>query len=98
MTLRVISILNKEADCMKTDLPMAPIAHIEKRVAKRARISLSSFFSNVLLLEGTFIEFIITCDSFPTGVNSKHDKITSSDFQIKYTGNRMIPILLSHAQ
>jgi hypothetical protein len=50
---------------LRTDLPMAPMTHIEKRVPKRARISLSSFFSNVLLLEGTFIEFIITYDSFP---------------------------------
>jgi hypothetical protein len=41
---------------------MAPIKHIIKRVAKRASMSLSSFLSNVLLLEGTFIEFIITCN------------------------------------
>jgi hypothetical protein len=41
---------------------MAPIKHIIKSVAKRASMSLSSFLSNVLLLEGTFIEFIITCN------------------------------------
>lgn len=39
---------------------MAQIRHITVRVAKRARISLSSFRSNVLLLEGMFIEFIMT--------------------------------------
>jgi len=55
---------------MKTDLPIAPITHIEKRVAKRARISLSSFFSNVLLLEGTFIEFIITFVSCPVNMTA----------------------------
>jgi len=59
-----VGMLNKDIDCKRTDLPMAPITHIVKRVAKRARISLSSFFSNVLLLEGTFMEFIITCNSF----------------------------------
>ena len=55
----------KEVNCKRTDLPMAPITHIVNRVAKRARISLSSFFSSVLLLDGTFIEFIITCNGFP---------------------------------
>lgn len=36
--------------------------HITKRVANRVSMSLSSFLSNVLLLEGTFIVFIITCN------------------------------------
>jgi hypothetical protein len=43
-------------------LPIAPMRHIMKSVAKRASISLSSFLSKVLLLEGTFMEFIMTCD------------------------------------
>lgn len=43
-------------------LAMAPIRHIKKRDPKRVSISLSSFLSSVLLLEGTFIEFIITCN------------------------------------
>jgi hypothetical protein len=59
-----VGTLNKDINCKRSDLPMAPITHIVKRVAKRARISLSSFFSNVLLFEGTFMEFIITCNNF----------------------------------
>jgi len=49
---------------------MAPIKHIIKSVAKRASMSLSSFLSNVLLLEGTFIEFIITCNVIQNACNT----------------------------
>jgi hypothetical protein len=55
---------NREVGRKKTDLPIAPMTHIVKRVANKARISLSSFFSSVLLLEGTFMEFIITYYNF----------------------------------
>ena len=40
---------------------MDPTTHMKKRPPNKANISLSSFLSKVLLLEGTFIEFIITC-------------------------------------
>lgn len=51
---------------------MAPMRHILKRQPKRASMSLSSFLSNVLLLEGTFIEFIITCSIMrKKGINEK---------------------------
>ena len=40
---------------------MDPTTHMKKRPPNNANISLSSFLSKVLLLEGTFIEFIITC-------------------------------------
>lgn len=43
-------------------LPMAPIMHMLKRVHRSASISLSSFLSIVLLLDGTFIAFIMTCN------------------------------------
>lgn len=62
----------------KAHLPIAPITHIVNRVANRARISLSSFFSNVLLLEGTFMEFIITCNNVPHPVNFKTADIMNS--------------------
>lgn len=41
--------------------PVAPMRHIMKRTQKIVIMSLSSFFSSVLLLEGIFMAFIITC-------------------------------------
>ncbi|MFS8029355.1 hypothetical protein Hanom_Chr16g01521351 [Helianthus anomalus] len=42
-------------------LPIAPMRHKVRRTPKRVAITLSSFFSSVLLFEGTFMAFIITC-------------------------------------
>lgn len=63
---------------------MAPIKHIIKRVANRVSISLSSFLSSVLLLEGTFIEFIITCN-----VNSN---VSKTHEQLKHAPKRKLNI------
>ncbi|KAJ0895805.1 hypothetical protein HanRHA438_Chr08g0327381 [Helianthus annuus] len=61
-----------------TYLPMAPIKHMQRRTPKSVAITLSSFLSNVLLFEGTFMAFIITCQlvgiielDFHVGINSK---------------------------
>lgn len=58
-----------------SNLPMAPIRHIAKRVAKSVSMSLSSFLSNVLLLEGTFMVFIITFNSNNVSTNNQLKKI-----------------------
>lgn len=59
-----------------TNLPMAPTKQIPKRVANSMSMSLSSFLSNVLLLEGTFIEFIITYNVFQICVKQSPSTIT----------------------
>lgn len=45
----------------KPHQPIAPIRHIVTRTQKIEIMSLSSFFSSVLLFDGAFMAFIITC-------------------------------------
>ena len=70
---------------------MAPIRHMAKRVTKSVSMSLSSFLSNVLLLEGTFMVFIITLNSNKISVKlCQLTQIDCLDKEKKVSSTRII--------